>query len=75
MTANEFKTVLKDAGVSTDYEDILNYISSALHAHACSLYKAGVTATADRLNDSANKVHDYLENSGYYDDILVKSHL
>ena len=75
MTANEFKAVLKDAGVSTDYEDILNYVSSALHVHACSLYKAGATDTADKLNERANKVHDYLKNSGYYDDVLVKSYL
>lgn len=75
MTANEFKAILKDAGVSTNYEDILNYVSSALHAHAVSLYKAGATDTADKLNDRANKVQSYLENSGYYDDVLVKSHL
>lgn len=69
MTLKEFKQILTDAEISTDFESILNYLSGYFYRVSDECYIDNHMELHKKYMSQGNVLYKALEERGYYDDI------
>lgn len=71
MTGKEFKEVLAMAGLSLDYEEILNQLSQNNYRMAQQCEEMGCPSAALKCREAADVLSEELNERGYFKDLSI----